>query len=304
MWEVGIDAGVSMFGASGHKYDLAAEEDWEQTSINVSGNMDFNGLCYLLAGVMGSVNPATHGSSSTAKDWVYTPPVSSVIVPQTYTIQQGDAVRARSLSYGLLNSFGYKGTRKTPFTVSAKGFGQILSDGITLTASPTAVAISPIVGKFFNVYLDPTSGAIGTTQLTRCFSVDYSFDGVYDTFYPLNRTNVSFTGHVDKKPKCTLKLLLEADATGLDTMQTTYLQAGATVYVQVQAQGNQIASDGPGSVKATFTHNMACKVNKPSALKDEQGICALEWELNVIEDPSWNSGQAQQITVTNLLTAL
>jgi hypothetical protein len=303
-WTYGIDADVSMFGSSGHKYDEVQQENWEQSTIDVSGNMDFNGVCYLLPSTMGSVNPAAHLASSTAKDWIFTPPVSGSIVPQTYTLQAGDAVRAFSLSYGLFNSFGYKGTRKTPFTVSAKGFGQQISDGITLTANPTAVALSPVVGKFFNVYLDTSSGGLGTTLLTSCYSMDFSFDNIYGVFYPINRANASFTGHIDLKPKATLKLILETDAVGLAGMQSTYLQGGATAYVRVQAQGNQIANDGPGSIKATFQHDMACKVGKPSAFKDEQGIYAVEWELTVIEDPSWSSGQAQQITVTNLIAAL
>ncbi len=303
-WTIGIDTDISFFGSSGHKYDQVQEENWEQTSLDAQGNLDFNGVCYLLASVMGSVSPVAHGSSSTAKDWIFTPPIYGSIVPQTYSIQQGDSIRARSLSYGILNSFGYKGTRKQPFTVNAKGFGQALSDGIILSSSPTAVALSPVVGKFFNVYLDTTSGGIGTTLLTRCFSVEYAFDNVYGPFYPLNRANPSYTGHVDLKPKTTLKLKLETDATGLATMQTTYLQGGSTAYIRVQAQGNQIASDGPGSVKATFQHDMACKVGKPSTLGDDQGIFAVEWEFTVVEDASWNSGQAQQVTVTNLLTAL
>lgn len=303
-WTLGIDADVSMFGASGHKYDLVQEENWEQTSIDVAGELDFNAVLYLLAGVCGSVNVAVHGSSATAKDWIYIPPTLGSIVPQTYTLQQGDAVRARSLSYALFNSFGYKGTRKTPFTVSAKGFGQQMSDGISLTSSPTAVTIAPVVGKFVNVYLDPTSGAIGTTQLTGCYSVDYEFSNLYQPFYPLNRANASFTGHVDLKPKATLKLKLEADATGLGTMQTTYLQPGATVYIRVNATGNQIAADGPGAVQNIFQHDMACKVGKPSTLGDEQGVYSVEWELNIIEDPAWASGQAQKFTVTNLIAAL
>ena len=303
-WTLGIDADVSTFGSSGHKYDEVQEENWEQTSIDVSGNMDFNGVIYLLASAMGSVNPAAHLASATAKDWIYTPPIYGSIVPQTYTLQQGDSIRARSLPYALINSFSYKGTRKTPFSVSAKGFGQSLTDGITLTSSPTAVALSPVVGKFFNVYLDTTSAGLGTTQLTSCYSVDYSFDSVYAPFYPLNRSNASFTGHIDTKPKATLKLILETDATGLATMQTTYLQGGATAYVRVQAVGNQIANDGPGAINATFQHDMACKVGKPSPFKDEQGIYAVEWELTVVEDPNWSSGTAQKVTVTNLLASL
>ena len=153
-WTLGIDANVSMFGSTGHKYDEAQEEDWEQTSMDVAGNMDFNGVCYLLASAMGSAAPVAHSSSATAKDWIFTPPITGSIVPQTYTVQQGDSVRARSFPYGLFNSYGFKGTRKTPFTVSAKGFGQAMSDGITLTSSPTSVALAPVVGKFFNIYLD------------------------------------------------------------------------------------------------------------------------------------------------------
>ena len=391
-WKFDINADVSMFGSTGHKYDEAQAENWEQSSIDVSGNMDFNGVIYLLGSVMGAVSPTSHGASSTAKDWVFIPPVTGSIAPQTYTIQQGDSTRARSFSYGLLNSFGYKGTRKTPFVVSSKGFGQALSDGITLTSNPTAVALSPLIGKFFNVYLDTASGSIGTTQLTRCFSVDFSFDNVYDPFYPLNRANASYTGHIDLKPKCSLKLLLEADATGLATMQTGYLQTGSTVYVRCLAQGKVIdnlqtvslgspsggtfsltykgqtasgiaynasaaavqtaitglstvgagnatvsgSNGGPYSVIFTgtlsqdttamtgsgggltggtftitqnqsyniFQHDMACKVGKPSEFKDAQGIYAVEWELNIVEDPSWSSGQAQVVTVTNLITAL
>jgi hypothetical protein len=391
-WNIGIDPGVSFFGSTGHKYEEAQEEDWEQTVFDVSGNLDFNGVCYLLAGAMGSISPTAHGSSSVAKDWVFTPPITGSIVPQTYTIQQGDSVRARSFPYGLFNSFGYKGTRKTPFTVSAKGFGQSMTDAITLTPTPTSVALAPVVGKFFNVYLDTTSAGIGTTLLTRCFSADYAFDAVYDPFYPLNRSNASFTGHVDVKPKTTLKLIIACDSVGLAAMQTSYLQTGSTAYIRIQALGKIIdnsylvtlgtqstgnftltynaqttaniaynassaavqsalqalsgigtnvsvsgSAGGPytvtfnGSlatstnaltgtftglttpsnasvasavVQQTYQHDMACKVGKPGPFKNEQGIYAAEWEMTIVEDPSWNSGQAQVVTVTNLITAL
>src|SRR5712675_826940 len=62
-WNLGIDANVSTFGSSGHKYDEVQEEDWEQSTIDVSGNMDFNGVIYLLASTMGSATSVAHGSS-------------------------------------------------------------------------------------------------------------------------------------------------------------------------------------------------------------------------------------------------
>jgi hypothetical protein len=301
----GIDPTVSSYRPSGTKYDASQEEDTEMTSITVAGNLDYNGVIYLLSGAMGKVSPTAANSSATAKQWLYIPPVSGSIQPQTYSIEQGDSTRARKFAYGLLSDFGYKGTRKAPFTISGKGFGQPLSDGITLTASPTDVAIAQAVEKQFNVYLDTTSAGLGTTQLLRVLSVDYSFGGIYGPFFALNRSTVGFGGHVDMSPKTSIKILMEADSAGMAPL--SYLQQGTTYYLRVAAVGAQIASDGgSGSTPVFngFTHDMAIKFGKPSAFKDDQGIFALEWECNVVQDPSWGSGQAQEVTVTNLIAAL
>ncbi|MGH2505953.1 MAG: hypothetical protein ACRDHZ_00810, partial [Ktedonobacteraceae bacterium] len=51
-------------------------------------------------------------------------------------------------------------------------------------------------------------------------------------------------------------------------------------------------------------HDLAVKVGKPTPFKDEQGIYAMEWECIVVQDPAWNGGQAQQLTVTNTISAL
>ncbi len=201
-----------------------------------------------------------------------------------------------------MSEFGYKGDRKSAFTISAKMLGQPLSDGISLTSSPTTVALAPVVGKHFNVYLDTTSGSIGTTQLLRVLSLEFSMTNIYGPFWALNRATVGFGGHVDQMPKSTFKLLLAADANGMSPL--SYLQSGATVYLRVQAQGNQIASDGPGAINNTLQHDAAVKVGKPDPFSDSQGIYAIGYELTVAEDPAWSSGQSQLLTITNLITAL
>lgn len=386
----GINPTVSDYTPTGHKYVNVREEDAEQTDLTIGGNLDFNGMTYLAASAMGLVSPTAHGVSATAKDWAFKPPITGSIQPQTYTIQQGDAIRARSVAYATLNQLGYKGTRVTQQTVSATGIAQPLSDGITLTSSPTAIALAPVVSKFFNFYLDSTSSGIGTTQLTRVFGVDFSFGNIAGPFWAYNRSQVGFTGHVDLMPKATIKLLMEADANGMAPL--SYLQQGLTYYLRVQAQGAVIdnlqtvslgspsagtftltykaqttsgiaynasaatvqtalqglstigagnatvsgSAGGPYSVifagtlgqdttamtgsgggltggtflitqnqsYNTMTHDMAVKFGKPTPFKDEQGIFALEWEAVIGEDPAWNSGQAQILTLTNLLTAL
>lgn len=298
-WQFGINADIVDYTPTGHKYVNIREENTEWVDGTLSGAMDYNGILYPASGVFGSVTPVAHGSSSSAKDWAFAPPTNGSIVPQTYTIQQGDSIRARQIAYGLFTQLGYTYTRKD-VKIAGKLISQPISDGISLTASPTAIALSPVVGKHINVYLDSTSGGLGTTQLLKVLSVDYSFDNVYGPFWPLNRANVGFTVHVDLMPKATVKLKLEADANGMALLG--YLQSGTTYYLRVQAQGPQIASDGPGAVYATITHDMAIKIGKPSTFADDAGIFAIEWECAVVEDPVW--GHAQLFTVTNLITAL
>lgn len=298
----GINADVKEYTSTGRKYPSVVEENIEWTDGTMGGELDYNGVIYPLASAMGSVSPVAHLASVTAKDWIFTPPVTGSIVPQTYTFQQGDAVRAHQLAYGLFTEFGYKATRKDA-TTSGKLIAQLLSDGATLTSSPTAIALAPVIGKHWNVYLDSTSGALGTTQLTRVLSIEYMMTGIYGPFYALNRANASFTAHVDLHPKTTVKLLVEADVNGMALLG--YLQSGTTYYLRFDAQGNQIASDGPGAIKNEFKHDMAVKVSKPNPFKDDNGIFAIEWDLTVVEDPAWGAaGQSQQVTVTNLLTAL
>ncbi|HEX2614005.1 MAG TPA: hypothetical protein VHL10_00810 [Nitrososphaera sp.] len=299
--QFGIEADVNFFTAGGRKYPSTAIENTEWISGSFDGTLDYNGVIYPLASIMGAVNPAAHGASSTAKDWIYTPPLTSPsVVPQTFTIEQGDSTRAHKAAYCLVTEWGYKGTRKD-FTTSGKLMAQPISDGITMTSNPTAVALAPVAAKQVNVYLDATSGGLGTTLLTRVLSIEYQMTNVYGPLWVFNRSTAGWTAHVDLKPQCTVKLKVEADANGMAMLG--YLQAGTTYYLRTEALGATI--DTPNAVKNTFQHDMALKFDKPSTFADDSGVFAIEWNAQVVEDPSWGgSGKAQIFTVTNLITGL
>lgn len=298
-WKFGIEADVHFFRASGRKYPTVAIENTEWISGSVTGPLDYNHAIYALASAMGSVTPTAHLASATAKDWTFTPPVSGSIVPQTYSIEQGDSVRAHKFGYGLFTGFGYKATRKDT-SFDGKLIAQQLTDGITMTGSPTSIALSPVAAKHWNVYLDPTSGALGTTQLLRPLSVDFNIDNIYAPFWVLNRSNLSWGAHVDLVPKATFKLKVEADSVGMGLLSS--LQGGTTQFIRFDAQGSQIASDGPGAIFAEFKHDVAVKFGKPSPFEDDQGLFAIEWEGTVVEDATW--AKSMQFVVTNLLTSL
>lgn len=256
-FQVGINGDMSVYQPTGHKMPMIVEENTEWVDIQQGGDLDYNGAIYPLSSAMGSVTPTTHGSSATAKDWTFTPPTTGSIVPQTYTIEQGDAIRAHRMAYCLWTSWGYKGTRKD-FTTSGKLIAQPITDGVTLTSSPTAVALSPVVAKQVNVYLDPTYSALGSTMLTRVLSVDYIMDAIYGPLWVLNRSTPGWTAHVDLAPKSTFKLKVEADSNGMAML--SYLQNGTTMFARVDAQGplidntQTIALGSPSAGNFTLTY--------------------------------------------------
>src|SRR6266705_1084044 len=255
-------ADVNEFSATVRKYPSIVIENSEWVEGTLTGSLDYNGIVYALSGVCGAATIGAHGSSSTAKDWLFVPPLTGSVQPQTYTIEQGEnnasgnAIYNHKVNYGLISEFSYKGDRKAGFTVGGKVLAQQLQRAITMTSTPTTVAIQPSAGKHFNIYLDPTSAALGTTQLLKVLDVDYAFTGLYGMFFPLNRANLGFTGHVDLNPGCTIKMLLEADAIGMTPL--TNLQAGSTQFLRVQGQGAiidniQTLTFGGGVTGGTFT---------------------------------------------------
>jgi hypothetical protein len=280
---------------------LNVEENKEWSEAKLSGWLDFNSLVYLLSGAYGAATPALHSPSTTAYDWNWDAVLSGPASPKTYTIEQGDTVRAQKHTYGLINDFQYKITRSEA-TFSAGMIGQAITDAITLTTLTTSaeLAISSVLGKYINIYYDTTSGAIGTTIFAKPLEIAFAKSGIYVPFWTLNRTNTSFTSHLDMAPKTTIKMLTEADAAGMALL--TDLQADATTikYMRVEAVGPTI--DAGNSLKATINHDMAVRVSNVQPWKDSGGVYAIEWEFEIVEDPTW--GHSDKFLVTNLLSAL
>jgi hypothetical protein len=259
----GSMADVNEFSATGRKYPSIVIENTEWVEGTLTGVLDYNGIVYALSGVCGAATSiVASGVSTTAKLWTFIPPLTGSVQPQTFTIEQGEnnsfgnAIYNHKVNYGLISEFGYKIDRKAGATVSGKVLAQALQTAITMTSTPTAVALQPSAGKHFNVYLDPTFGALGTTQLTDALTNDFSFNNIYGMFFPLNRANIGFSAHVDLNPGCTFKLMLPADATGMT--QLTNLRAGTTQFMDIKGQGlvidnNQTLTFGGGVTSGNFT---------------------------------------------------
>lgn len=300
-WTFGEKAATKQFTATGRKNPSASELLTEFSQGKISGQGDYQVLAYLLSSVYGKVTAAAHSPSLTAYDWIFAPPLAGAASPQTFTVQNGDSVDAEQYAYLIFSGWGYSFDRKQEVQITGDWFAQTFTDGVTLTATPTAVALQPMTGAQANVYLDSTSANIGTTLLTAPLKVAFAASNYYGQFWPINRTNASFTSHVDLMPKNELKLTLEADSVAIAN-RASYLQTGDKVYVQVDVQGG--LADVANSVHYEMKHQMACFVSDMAEFSDVDGVFAVEYTLVVAEDPAWGTGTAQKLTLTNLLSTL
>jgi len=236
---------------TGRKYPSVQQLNTEWSEASITGAMDFNTMAYVLSSALGIATPASHGASSVAKDWVFDAITSGSRQPQTFSVEQGEAAtRAQKFAYGLINTFGYKVTRQDA-SITGSMLAQQVSDGITMTASPTAVPLLPMTGQEFNLYLDPTSANLGQTQLLNFLSCDFSMGNIYGPFWPLNRANASFASHVDLAPSATVKIMAEADAVGMSLL--TGMRAGTTQYLRLQAQGLVVDNNQTATITGTPT---------------------------------------------------
>jgi hypothetical protein len=301
-FDAAVEADVQKYTATGFKYPTEQIEEKEWMSYGFGGNMDYNGLVYPVSSVFGAATITAHLASATAKDWKFTPPSTGATSVVTYSIEQGDAVRAHKSYYNIFTDWGYKINRNGGvFDTTGKLICQPLQDGITLTSSPTAIALAPAASKQVLISLDTTSAGLGVTQFPGVIlNFEYSFASAYSVYWSIDRTKLSWAKHVDVVPVTTIKIMVEADANGMALLG--YLQSQATMFMRVDAQGSIIAVDGPGNIVNEFIHDMAIKFAKPEPLKDDQGVYAIQFEGTVMHDPTWNA--AQKMTITNLLTAL
>ena len=302
-WTLGLKPTTKQFRGTGRQYPSASAVLTEESAGKIAGPGDFAQLVYPLSSLYGNGTPTLHAPSTTAYDWTWTPPIvgSYATSAKTYTVQVGDATDAEQYAFLVFTGYNYSFGRKQEITLGADFMAQTFTDGVTLTASPTAVEQSPMVGAQANIYLDPTSAALGTTQLTDPMKVEFKASDYYDGYWPINRAAASFTNILDKEKKHELTLTLQANSTAI-AFKGSYLETGARAYVRVSVQGPLI--DTPNAVHASFQHDMACFVSNMAEFADEEGVYAVKYTLVVAEDTAWSTGQAQKITMTNLVQAL
>lgn len=292
--EPAIQSNVKMFRPLGGKYATVGAQGKEWSQAKVSGQLVYTDVVYHLSSIFNYAAPVQQGAT-TAYQWTFTPGQATEDTAKSYTVEMGSSVRAHKMAYGIFDSWGYSFNRDE---VSVKGsmLGQKISDGITLTATPTEIALQPVLPTEISVYLDATAGGVGTTKLLRVFSGDYEIGSKVGPVWPVDAAQGSFAAHVETEPKAQLKLLLAADSVGMGLL--TNMRAGDKRFIQIKAVGPIIAS----TYTWLFQHSICGILSGVSEFKDQDGVYAIEWTFDQVYDAGW--AKATQLVVNNTLTAL
>lgn len=294
MIDLSIKSDVKIYRPSGGKFSTITALGKEWSEAKIDGPLTYTDFVYLMAGNVAYAAPAQQGST-TAYLWTSTPSQSGADTRKTYTVEQGSAVRAHKAAYGLVNSLGYVVNRNEAKIKGSMLCNQI-SDGISLTSTPTEIDLVPVLPSQFCVYVDADSGDLGTTKLTRSFALDWEYSNRFGAVWPLDCALTGFAADVELEPKPIFKMLVEADATGMGFLDD--MRVGTTSFIRVAATGDEIDT----GEDYLFQHDIAAKVISVSEFKDEQGIYAVEWTFQAVYDSTW--GKAFEFQVKNALTAL
>ena len=291
-------ADLAVIRPVGWKFPLSTYLNREWSEGKISGKPCYNALTYLLAGVLQKVDPTQPDStgSPSVYQWTMQPALTAEDTVATYTIERGSGVRADRISYGLIPALTLSATRSST-EIGGSIIGQTFADDITMTPSATEVDVVPLLPGHVDVFLDTTFGNIGTTKLLRLLSVEL---GVADRFAPLwvlDSSQESWVTKIEKAPTVTMKIKMEADATGMSPL--AQMRAGSFAYLRLKATGPAIDS----SYNYGVVVDMPVKVSQePSDLADQDGVYAVEWTFHAIYCDA--CGFAVKSVLTNTLSTL
>lgn len=297
--DIDVAGDNDMYRPSGHKFNALALPNMESATWQITeGKPTYTEIIYPLTALFGSSTDTTVGSTGEQRIWTIDD-VSS-ITQKTLTIEKGSSVRAHKIAYAILTDLTMTWTRKDGASMTGQGIGQKITDDITMTASPTDVALVPIVGKQLSLYIDSTGAGLGTTKMLRAFNVEQAISGVYGPIWPINASNGSFDGVVELAPTTSVKIVLEADATGMAYL--SQYRSGDLIFARLEAIGDTYEEGTPDKAY-TLLYDTALGIKTMSGLAaDEDGIAAVTLECEMVQDSTWT--HAMQITVANDVSAL
>lgn len=290
-----LEANVVSFTAAGSKYPTVHSLGKEWSSWKVQSEAPcFDELHYLLCSLVKNVTPTT--SDTSARTWTFAPTPDAEDTRKTFTIEEGHSGsnNAHKSSFGVITglklSIDRDGTK-----LDGSGVARVMSTA-TLTGGTAVLPTVPILARDWSVFLDTTSGALGTTRLSRVLKVDVSFEDLTVPFWTVDQSQASWAGIVEQAPKCSVQLTMEADSTSM--AYQSLMQAGTTRYMRLRNTSTTTLA-GATSVYYGMTIDIAGQISEVQDFGTDQELYTIGWTFEPTTDSAWGTGKPFEISVIN-----
>jgi hypothetical protein len=291
------DANIDLYRPMGLTWPSVSNLLSEAAAGSLEGRPDYNEIIYPLNSVLGTGVITTPGGGTNSRTHTFTPGNSGVDAAKSFTIEVGDAgglaekvVGARVTSFNFHAGFD-------AIDIGGSLIARAIQTGITITAAPTGIVEATVQPNHLAVYLDTTSGGLGSTKLTELYDVNLSIGDRWGLYYVLDRAVAPGPkASVMTEPSSDCSIQLQADSAG--NALFTAMRDGSIRYLRVEAIGPIIEA----AITYKILWDCAVKISGNPSYDDVQGIKAITWPLSFVSDTVW--GKPMVVAVTNAVTAL
>lgn len=249
----------------------------EFTKVGLKGEAAFDDLLYIWDCHLKAATISTPGGGTLTRKWLYTPSTTSIDTINSLTVQYGNSsINASEVAGVQWDSVELDFKPSKSIDVKIDGYGKAITDGATLTASPTAVSLRTMSPRSIDFYIDTTAGGIGGTQVKPA-ECKFMIKDRFTPFYALNSSETSFEVNVVKSLSPSMQMVLPHDS--YSNTLFTGLRAGTTYYAQIKVVGDLIE----GSLYYTMIINMPFKLEKSPRGPNQDTYCATYDMLGVYD---------------------
>lgn len=269
---------------------------FEYTDVKIASNgPTYDEILYVLNSLLIAATPVQSGAT-TAYVSTFTPSGTQPDAVKTFTAEQGSSVRAAKAAGIRVTELDLSWSRDA-LTLAATGLARSMTDGITLTASPTAIPQIVMQPKDINIYADTTSGGLGGTKLLRALKGQLKIGNRFGGVKVNDKAQTSFAAMVELPVVGTLDLTLEADAPGMAFLAN--YRAATRMFVRLDILSDLFAGT---AVPYDFKMDLATDIAKINPYVDEQGVRCIPVSFKIVYDATW--GKWVVATVTNTTVTL
>lgn len=179
-------SGGSGFRSAGAAVMTAYEIGDLWTTWAVDGVQDFNALGLIAACVFGPPVTTPVSGSTGAYSHVFTPKSFGADTLVSYTAQYGDTSIAFEAAMLVFQALGLTIERGN-LSLASSAISRLFDEGATLaTTGVTDVPAVLIPSTGYNVFVDDTWAALGTTQMLACYRAEVTTPDKYTPDAPIN----------------------------------------------------------------------------------------------------------------------